>query len=236
MKRFLRSAGLMILLFVSLTDWVGEGNSVSAAGPSEEDNPPPISAIREPTSAGCLADPAAIEDLRKRNEEILVRSRALDSKEAELQARQRALDEELKKLEELRKEISKIDESKRKEMEERVTKLVETLESMSPKAAAKVLSEVDENLAVTAMSRISTPRLAKIMNSMEIGRSARLSELLAGAVRANEATSKVGTATQSAKGGERDDGHIKQSASNIALGDSSGGVSTGEKAGETRRP
>jgi len=56
---------------------------------------------------------------------------------------------------------------------------VETVEKMSPKNAAKLLASIDERLAVTAMQRINTPTLAKIMNSMEPQKLSQLTELMA---------------------------------------------------------
>lgn len=162
---------------------------------------------------GCIANAAAIEDLRLRREEIEAKQKELTTKEAELKAREKALEDQIKSLEQIRDDIAKTDAARKKENEEKVTKLVETFETMSPKAAAQLLSNVEESLAVAAIARISTQRLAKIMNVMEPGRSSRLAEILAGVVRARNTLSrdKAEATASSTKGGEKNDGqNIKQ--------------------------
>jgi flagellar motility protein MotE (MotC chaperone) len=134
-----------------------------------------------------------VAELKRRREEADAREKALDAREQELKARETALDSEMKKLQSIRDDIAKVDESRGKENDARVAKIVETVETMSPKAAA--------------------PLLAKIMNVMEPHKSARLSELLAGVVRAKSTESErapahiasngaTETASKSAKGGE----------------------------------
>ncbi|OFZ81596.1 MAG: hypothetical protein A3K03_04245 [Bdellovibrionales bacterium RIFOXYD1_FULL_44_7] len=146
-------------------------------------SPSPVS-IKQVQPSACLADPLIIEEIRKRNEEIEQRRKGIEAKEAELQARERALDEELEKLEAVRDEITKTEIQLQKDNEEKVNKLVETFETMSPKATAQVLATLDEGLAVAAMSRMTTLKLAKVMNVMEPGKTSRLSEIMAGLVRA----------------------------------------------------
>jgi len=164
-----------------------------------------------PASVVCVSDPTVIDDLKKRREEIDSAKKELASKESELKAREQALNEELKKLELARDEISQIDASRKKENEERVSKLVETIQSMSPKAGALLLAELDESLAVSAIYRMDTPKLAKIMSKMEPGKSSRLSEIMAGVVRAKRGSARTSndvpaTTLSSAKGGDRNNG------------------------------
>lgn len=166
--------------------------------------------IRQDESA-CLVEPAAIEDLKKQKEVLQAQMNELSARESELKAREAALNEEFKKLEVLRGDLGKIEGSRRQENEGRIGKLVETFETMSPKAASQVIAGLDESLAVAAMSKISTQKLAKILNVMEPRRSARLTELMAGVVRAREATrvelptasSDAAVTTKMLKGGEK---------------------------------
>jgi flagellar motility protein MotE (MotC chaperone) len=180
---------------------------------------PPAPAMPAPTgtggvvSAGCLADPAAVEDLQRRRDELDARDKDLKTRETELKARERALEEELQKIAAVREDIEKIEGARKKESSDKVAKLVETFETMSPKAASALMTTLDESLAVAAMAKISTAKLARIMNSMEPRKSARLSELLAGVVRTRSAIQ--GTTNQSAKGGEKHDGQTEQHDSNI---------------------
>jgi flagellar motility protein MotE (MotC chaperone) len=119
------------------------------------------------------------------------------------------LNDEIKKLQTLREDIAKIDASHRAENEEKVGKVVETLSTMSAKAAATMLTTLDDDLAVSAISQMDTVKLAKIMNVIDPKRATKLTELLAGVVRAKNSLASNGAAvtTQSpeslAKKGEQ---------------------------------
>lgn len=181
-------------------------------------------------ASGCIASEAAIEDLKLQREKLEGREKELAAREAELKALEQAIKDELRKVEQARADIARADQLQKKENEEKVAKIVETVEAMSPKSASQLLGQLDDALAVTAMQRMSTAKLAKILNVMEPGRSSRLTELLAGVVRARGATpggvpaarlpaSSGAAATQntsasagvtSGKGGERNDGKTEQ--------------------------
>lgn len=134
-------------------------------------------------SGHCLVDPSAIADLRRRTEEVEARAKALEAREQELAAQKRAVEEDVKRLTAVREEIEKLQGSLKKSGEERVAKLVETMEAMAPKGAAQLISGVDDQLAVSAMTRLSTAKLAKILPLMSPERSALLTEKMAGVTR-----------------------------------------------------
>lgn len=139
---------------------------------------------RPVTQEACLAYEGAAEDIKKRREELDAREKELKAKEIELASKTTALEAEIKKISDIRDEISKIEAVQAKENETKVAKVVETIEAMSPKAAAKMLAGLDETLAVSSMNRLATPKLAKIMNLMEPAVASRLNEILAGVTRA----------------------------------------------------
>lgn len=201
--------------------------SPAAASPPEPIVSPAAAASREKSGSGCIVDPAAVEDLRKRSAELQARGKDLAAKEMELRAREAALEERLRKLEETREAIGAVESGRAKESAEKIAKLVETVESMSPKVSAQLLSLVDEQLAIQAMAKITTARLAKILNVMEPARSARLSELLTGVARvsrkptlastgATAATTAPGR-SESRKGGDRDDGSSHEQRAGAAV-------------------
>jgi flagellar motility protein MotE (MotC chaperone) len=153
----------------------------------------------------CLTSEAVIEDIKLAQEENEAKKKELEVKEAELLAREKALENEIKKLEELRNTISKTQESKVKANNEKIAKLVEMILGMSPKAASKLLSTVDDDLAVAAMSQMDTQRLAKIVNMMDPAKSSKLSEMMTGVSRKSRAVSNdtVSVNKQIEKGGEK---------------------------------
>lgn len=147
---------------------------------------------KKSASVKTVVDESVVEDIRKTRDESDQRKKELDKKEVDLNAREKSLNEEMKKLAELRSQISKTQDEKKKEGEEKVNKLVETLLAMSPKAASKVLSTVDSQLAVAAIEKMDTGPLAKIMNVMEPSKSSKLSEMMTGTMKAREESQKAG--------------------------------------------
>lgn len=148
--------------------------------------PAPIEAIKHverSRSSGCLVDEQALMDLKKAREEIEKQKKEILARESELKRRETAMDSEIKKLEVVRDEVNKLKGAFRSENEEKVNKLVETFETMSPKSASQLLATIDENLAIAAMSKMATPKLAKLLNLMESQKSSRLAEGLVGVAR-----------------------------------------------------
>lgn len=147
-------------------------------------------ALAEDSSDKCLLDLAAIEDMKSARKEIEEKGSSLKIREDELSKKEQALELEFKKLKELRDQLEALQSNVAKSQESKVAKLVETLEGMSPKIAADIISSVDEGLAVEAIEKISTDKLAKIMNKMDKAVSAKLSESLALGIRRRLAQTK----------------------------------------------
>lgn len=204
----------------------GSGTPPQAEGANQEHS-------RREQSA-CLADASSVDDLKKTRETLEARQKAVAAREAELAIKERALKEELKRLEIVRDEISKGSAAKKKESEERVAKLVETLENMSPKSAAQLLAGIEEGLSVSSMSRLSTVKLAKILSAMEPVRSARLTELLGG-VKPRQAESESDRMNLSAKGGERNNGRNENRNAVAAVSTADGGKSPTSQSSENGR-
>lgn len=220
----------------------GEGTHGDAnPGESKRAEAPAQDPVVRRTAEGCLADSATLDDLKRQKRELEARQRELSAREAELKAREQALMDEMQKLSAARDEIARIDGDRKKEDEAKVAKLVETIESMNPKSAAALVASIDDGLAVQAMTRLTTPKLAKIMNVMDPARSTKLSELLAGVTRARKskpASNPVATTEDAAavtaerargqsaerspapaKGGEQYDGKSHEQANNRSSAD-----------------
>ncbi len=197
---FLVLALLCGALSLSVDNGQAEGQQAPASAPSSMPSANPAEADVQDSEAlkdaqkskialrqdsgRCLVDPTAISDLRRRSEEVEARAKALEAREQELAAQKRAVEEDVRRLTAVREEIEKLQGSMKKSGEERVAKLVETMEAMAPKGAAQLIAGVDDQLAVSAMSRLSTSKLAKILPLMSPERSAFLTEKMAGVVRA----------------------------------------------------
>ncbi len=127
----------------------------------------------------CAMSEQVVNDLKREQDKLRAKQTELTDREAEIAKREAAVEEQVQKLQELRKDVEKINAIQSKENEEKITKVVETVEKMSPKTAAKLLGSIDERLAVTAMQKINATTLAKIMNSMDGVKLAQLTEMLA---------------------------------------------------------
>ncbi|MBS1960996.1 MAG: hypothetical protein JST04_02185 [Bdellovibrionales bacterium] len=202
---------------------ISEGKAAETAKAEAPAEAPETAAGAAPTSGfaasarvkkgGCLTDEASIADVQELKKDLAKRDAELKKREDEIAAKEAALNDELKKLDAVRDEIKTAQSIGDQKNEEKVGKLVETFESMSPKAAAAIVASVDERLAVEAMARLSSAKLGKILAAMEPAKSAPLAEKLAGVVRAkSRSTASVGAAetTNRVKGGE-ENGNLKQS-------------------------
>ena len=159
-----------------------------------------------------IADESAISDIQRIRQELNEKQKELEKKEAELAAKEKALQEEILKIDELRAEIGKTSGASAQAENEKLTKLVETFETMSPKSAAQVVAHLDEKLATKALAQLSSIKLGKILSALDPVRSARLTESLAGVVRAKKSTTSDDVAeTAIPKGGKTNDGNINKS-------------------------
>ncbi|MBS1958653.1 MAG: hypothetical protein JST80_04195 [Bdellovibrionales bacterium] len=130
-------------------------------------------------SSECLASEEIIQDVQSRENKLREREAAIADREKEIESQAKAVHEELAKLETIRAEIQGVHVKEIAEREEKVSKLIETFESMSPKAAAGVINGVDDELAVTALSRLSSVKSGKILSNLSPAKSSKLSELMA---------------------------------------------------------
>jgi len=127
----------------------------------------------------CLASETVLRSLEAREQALKAREEKLRERESELNSQQAALQEELGKLKAYEAETQGAHAKELADREEKVSKLIETFETMSPKAAAGVIAGVDEELAVTALSRLSSEKAGKILAKLNPEQSARLSERMA---------------------------------------------------------
>lgn len=194
----LKTLSFSFLIFVSLAAVQPKWGNLRAEGPSPSGTAP----------TACVVDAESAQAIERQRAEWEKRSQELEAKERELMAREKALEEEITKVSEIRDQIKVQAQSRTEEEEEKLTKLIETLEQMSPKAAAELMVGLDEALAVTAVYRMDTVKLAKIMAKIPAEKASRLSERLTGVARVRDvasASKKQGAAAatdKSRKGGE----------------------------------
>lgn len=168
------------LAFASVPFAIGIAEEKTVSGEdSKEVAVEKLSPAASVAASECLASEEVIRDLESREKKIKQREEALVEKEKELAAQKVAIKEEMNKLEIRQGEIQSTRAKELAANEEKVSKLIETLETMSPKAAAAVLGGVDEELAVTALSRLTSVKAGKILSNLKNDKSSKLSEMMA---------------------------------------------------------
>lgn len=170
---------LALLAFASVPFAIGIAEDKIASHGEKDVSVEKLSPAASVAASECLASEEVIRDLEAREKKIKQKEESLAEKEKELAAQQLAIKEELNKLEQRQGEIQSARSKELAANEEKVSKLIETLESMSPKAAAGVLGGVDEELAVVALSRLTSVKAGKILSNLKNDKSSRLSELMA---------------------------------------------------------
>ncbi len=115
------------------------------------------------------------------------RKRQLDAKEAELKKLEEELhnqkvelENRLASLEQLRTQIANQLQERVETDEERVNKLVSFYSSMKPVTAAKIIENINEDLAVEVLKKMKKKEAAEIMNMIASDKAKRLSEKFAG--------------------------------------------------------
>ncbi len=147
----------------------------SSEGKSKEAEPAP----RKKLSTECLASEEVIADLEAREKKLQEKEELIKEREKEIAAQESAVKEELSKLDGKKAEIQNGRQKEMAAREEQVNKLMETFEGMSPKAAAQVLNGVEDELAVMALGRLTSLKAGKILGNLKPEKSARLSEIMA---------------------------------------------------------
>lgn len=104
-----------------------------------------------------------LQQLAKRREELEVRARQLDEREAMVAAAEQRMEQKMAELKALQTTVEDL-LAKRSEQEEAdLLKLVQTYEKMKPKDAASVFEEMDMDLLRDLVSRMKASRAAPIL-------------------------------------------------------------------------
>ncbi len=120
-----------------------------------------------------------LQSLSQRREEIEARARELDEKEKLLQVTESRIDEKIAEMNGLRAEIENLLGKQQEVEEERFKKLVKIYENMKPKDAAKIFNELQFNVLMSIVDRMSERKTAPILAAMDPIRARYLSAKLA---------------------------------------------------------
>lgn len=146
----------------------------------------------------CITDQLAVDEMYALKEELKNREAAVAKREIELTQKEEALKLQISSLDQKVKEILAGKQSVKASNQEKVARLVETIENMSPKPAAQMMAEIETNLAVEVLSQLSALKRAKILSLLSVQKSTELSEGLAGIARAKEGDTRRKDSDESA--------------------------------------
>ena len=120
-----------------------------------------------------------MQSLGKRREQLEQRERNLDQREKLLQAAEKKVDEKVAEMETLRKEIETLLAKQTKMQDSRLAQLVKIYENMKPKDAANIFNEMQTDVLMGILDRMSERKIAPILAAMDTARARDISSRIA---------------------------------------------------------
>ena len=130
-----------------------------------DDSKDPLPATQQPVNASRAArEEKALQDARR--QQLADKEAALAAKEIELKKLSAKLEAQVKALEDSKKRLDeslkvKSDDQKKKQ-EEKILKMVKLFKTMRGEQAGKMIDSLQENMAMSLMSRLDTKTVAKL--------------------------------------------------------------------------
>lgn len=104
-----------------------------------------------------------LQQLAKRREELELRARQLDEREALIQAAEQRMEQKMAELKALQATVEDLLDARSDEEEAELKSLVKMYENMKPKAAAKVFEEMDLDVLLDVVDRMNERKVAPIL-------------------------------------------------------------------------
>lgn len=104
-----------------------------------------------------------LQQLAKRREELDVRARQLDEREALIQAAEQRMEQKMAELKALQATVEDLLKTRSEQEEAELKSLVKMYENMKPKAAAKVFEEMDMDVLLDVVERMNERKVAPIL-------------------------------------------------------------------------
>lgn len=155
---------------------VPEGLPATAAVPLPADN------WADPTTAGLAftdTQTSILKELTARREELDQRENRLNQREALLKVTEKQIEEKTQELQAIRLNIEQLLDKQSDEEEARLQSLVKIYSGMKPKEAAEIFNELDMDILIQVVGRMSERKSAPILAGMDTKRAQNLTILLA---------------------------------------------------------
>jgi flagellar motility protein MotE (MotC chaperone) len=107
-----------------------------------------------------------LQDLRARRTQLETRSQGLDAREALLAAAERRLNERVEQLATLQAKLEQLEAGRRERDEANWRGLVKTYETMRPRDAASIFTELDTPVLLQVLDRMKEAKAAPILAAM----------------------------------------------------------------------
>jgi flagellar motility protein MotE (MotC chaperone) len=120
-----------------------------------------------------------LQSLSKRRDQLEQRERDIDQREKLLQAAEKKVDEKVIEMENLRKKIEDLLKGQQDMQESRIAQLVKIYENMKPKDAANIFNEMEFDVLLGIIDKMSERKVAPILAAMEPARAREVSAKLA---------------------------------------------------------
>lgn len=104
-----------------------------------------------------------LQQLAKRREELDLRARQLDEREALIQAAEQRMEQKMAELKALQAAVEDLLKARSDQEEAELKSLVKMYENMKPKAAAKVFEEMDMDVLLDVVDRMNERKVAPIL-------------------------------------------------------------------------
>ena len=158
----------------------GEKSAQSKAEKTENTSPDEKSSTASAGAPEGTQDLSYFSKLTERNKELDEREKDLNELEEELHRQRAEVEVQIKRLEEMRRQIASVLNERVEIDEEKVNRLVEVYSSMKPKQAADIIATLNEDLAVEVLGRMKKKDAAGILNLIEAKKAQTLSEKYTG--------------------------------------------------------
>ena len=159
-----------------------ETAEVPAGLPETEPAPLPEEGWADPTSeefAFSETQTTVLKELRERRDVLDKRERQMDQREALLKVTEKQIEEKISELTAVREEIEGLLGKQSEEEKARMDSLVKIYEGMKPKDAAEIFNNLDMDILLEVVSRMSERKSSPIIAAMSTERAQRLTTLLA---------------------------------------------------------
>jgi flagellar motility protein MotE (MotC chaperone) len=107
-----------------------------------------------------------LQSLSQRREQIEAYAKEVDMRASVLEATEKRIDDKISKMNQLQKEVQRILEEYKKQDETELRSLVKIYENMKPKDAARIFDEMDMDIMLQVVDRMSERKAAPVLAAM----------------------------------------------------------------------